>query len=450
MPTFSSIDLHPDLRQRLVTENKHQQHHTQLIKTPQALLNRNPKTLHLLAEDGTSSRPIAPEQVRKLRVDVATALCDQTKTARYVRRVQRALSQRTIALDTCTTTSQQGETSRPAKRSRRSFTSDASRSRIPGALSALELLQYESMFRAPKNDMHNSQQQRQRKDWTVVSTGCQRLDDVLASPSHCLSGRSSDDAVSSLGGIPFGSVTQFSGPPASGKTQLALHIAATGLRNGSLHQVWYIGSGGTCTPMVLRLSQLCHSSAEILQRVVFGAASSDYDVLKHLAALESHLEQQARADEMEWKPIMLVLDSCSGCLAAATAAAPIRGSKRDRASNSLLYAVAATIRRMTRYHRLATVLINGTVSSRAFALDSRSTFAAPVAVPHRRSGTKPALGHRWNNSVADIGVWLEPSHRGPAIFHATLERHAFKECKGDHCELATMVIASDGVHDLQS
>jgi archaellum biogenesis ATPase FlaH len=450
MPTFSSIDLHPDLRRRLVTQNKHQQQHTQLIKTPQALLSRNPKTLHLLAEDGTSSRPIAPEQVRKLRVDVATALCDQTKTARYVRRVQHALSQRTIALDTTTTTTpaHQGETSRAAKRSRRSLASHESRSCIPGALSALQLLQYESMFHAPKNDMHDSQQQRQRKDWTVVSTGCQRLDAMLASPSHGLSFRSTDDAVSSLGGIPFGSVTQFSGPPASGKTQLALHIAVTGLSNGSLHKVWYICSGGTCTPMVLRLSQLCHSSAEILQRVVFGAASSDYDVLKHLAALESHLEQEARVGEMEWKPIMLILDSCSGCLAAASGAT--RGSRKASASNSLLYAVGATIRRLTSYNRLATVLFNGSVSSRGFALDSRSTVVAPLAVPHRRSCTKPALGHRWNSSVADICVWLEPSHRGPAIFDATLERHAFKECKGHDCNSASMVIASDGVHDLQS
>jgi hypothetical protein len=146
---------------------------------------------------------------------------------------------------------------------------------------------------------------------------------------------------------------------------------------------------------------------------------------------------------------MLILDSCSGCLAATAAAATTRGGRRGSASNTLLYAVAASIRRLTSYHRLATVLLNGTVSSRGFALNSRSTVAAPLAAPHRRSSTKPALGQRWNNSVADICVWLEPSHRGPAIFNATLERHAFKECKGDDGESVTMVITAEGVYDLR-
>jgi hypothetical protein len=243
-------------------------------------------------------------------------------------------------------------------------------------------------------------------------------------------------------------VTQFSGPPASGKTQLALHLAATAAAPfaSSLHQTWFICSS---TPQVARLYELCrckNDSAAIMQRTVFCTATNDYQVLQRLAELELHLLEQLHNDDDDgaWKPVLLVLDSCSGCLAAAAAATS--GDKNN--DDTLLMTVATTIQRLTRHYRLATVLINGTVANNHDAVVVvASTTTAPSRQRQLRRPTKAALGHRWNHTAADICVWLEPN-TGATVgtVRATLERHAAKRCVvGDEC--ATFSITAHGIQD---
>ena len=96
------------------------------------------------------------------------------------------------------------------------------------------------------------------------------------------------------GGIPFGYLTQFSGPPASGKTQLALHLAAAAQTNTPTPQqhhtrrCWYITSS-VVQPLAQRLAELCQNNYAVLEGTVFCTATDEYQVLAHLAALESEL-----------------------------------------------------------------------------------------------------------------------------------------------------------------
>jgi hypothetical protein len=398
MPTFSSIGIHPELGKRLVTESRNSEEH-QLVTTPQALLSRNPGQLRLLNEDGCTSRPLAVQQVLKLRYEVATALIAQTKTGARLQRIRPDQDEED--------TEHPGTLHSPAKKQRLT---------IPGTVSVLELLRYdESSMNTPTShgEMH----------MPVLRTGCRKLDEIVALPVQYCKVSTRMDILSSspaATGIPFGYVTQFAGPPATGKTQLALQLAATAT---DLHQTWYICSS---TPPVQRLWELCHHNYAIMQRTVFCHATDDYQVLKRLAELESHLleHQQTNEDQYaRWKPVLLVLDSCSGCLAAA-------GDNND---DSLLMTVAVTIRRLTRHYSLTTILINGTVSNR----DATATQKRPI---------KAALGHRWNNTVADIALWFEATTAGNGTVRATLERHASKRCTKD--DSATFGITALGMKDV--
>ena len=82
MPTFQSIGVHPELQTRLVTESGDGER--QLVLTPQALLSRNPTALRLLGEDGTTSRPISLPRVQNLRLEVATALIEQSISGKHI------------------------------------------------------------------------------------------------------------------------------------------------------------------------------------------------------------------------------------------------------------------------------------------------------------------------------------------------------------------------------
>jgi hypothetical protein len=388
MPTFQSIGIHPDLRTRLVTVPKvtgATAAKPQLVETPQALLSRTPAALRILDKDYDDAgdqnyvtRPIPLQQVRKLRQEVASALIAHSRNGKRLKRIRDSVSSQRSSLS--------GE--------------DTQQWTIPGTLSALELCRYEASSKRPGRQL------------SALQTGCSSLDQLVALPAeHCSVSTKLEGSSSSAlpAGIPLGYVTQIAGPPASGKTQLALQLAAT-----NSVRMWYLCSHGSLRCAAERLAQLsCGTQQPVLDRTVMTTVTDEYQVLARLAQFEDFLLQRQQDDDPRTgsddpSSILLVLDSCSGCLASADS------------DDAVLLRVAATIKRLTRQYGVAAVLINGSVSNRNRKEDS-------VFRPN-----KPALGRQWWKASADIHLWFEAapsaSTTGSPPIRATLERHPAKCC----------------------
>jgi RecA/RadA recombinase len=443
MPTFQSIGIHPELRTRLVTESKNGD--VQVVRTPQALLSRNPTALRLLHNhngDGNSceTRPIALRQVQKLRMDVATEMIAQSRTGRRLQDIARMATTHRQQRERATTTTISRRRNRTRNRQR------SKQFAIPGTIPALTLLEFEAATTKSYEREHHRQQH------YALPTRCRKLDYALALPNehqnastsmdmssktHAGSDSiSSSNTDSSYAGIPFGYVTQFSGCPGSGKTQLALHLAATASSGNVAATVWYLhSSSASVTPQVERLSELCVGGKySALHRIRFVHVPDAYRVLSALAVVEDSLLQQqqqggcdgevtgtsttAAATTELWKPVLLVLDSCSGCLSA----------------DGLQEAVGSTIKRLTRHYRLATVLLNGTVAN------------------YNGGGAKPALGQRWN-AIPDVSVWLEPAYAAPnnaavPVMQATVIQHSAKPCTKSNVPVGKFRITKHGILDV--
>ena len=177
-----------------------------------------------------------------------------------------------------------------------------------GTVSALDLLQHE--LQSPDRQSF------------VISTGCRRLDDLIALPAEYCSVSTRMDIFSapSSSGMAFGYITEISGPPGSAKTQLALQLATS----AGLHQTWYLHSGQA---NAARLRDISNQNYNVMQRTIFANVADEYQVLKRLAELEAFLKERSQEAQEEdragrsfsttsnkWKPVMLVVDSCSGCL----------------------------------------------------------------------------------------------------------------------------------------
>ena len=422
MPTFQSIGLHPELRNRIVTESRgstaafsstEAPPQRQLVLTPQALLARNPNTLRLLDTTATgttihdscgsnvahnngdsnndtvvSSRPISLAQVQKLRLEVSSALIAQSNNGKRIKQIQKTLRTNAEA------TSVRSEPS--------IYTSS-----IPGTLSALDWLRYETSAWP--------------QDPPVLSTGCRALDQALAVPAEYQNVSTSMmlETATVAVGIPFGYVTQFSGSTGSGKTQLALHLAARS--PPALYRTWYLGSN--CgTLMASRLAELCQNNYSVLERTIFCSTTNEFELLQHLTQLEAELIQVTAIQPQSQLPFLLILDSCSACLSSS--------------EPELMGRVSTTLRRLTRHYSkiLAVVLLNGTVANRG---------EQPGTMSMSNKTVKPALGRLWAKA-ADIHVWLEhsqqqepkkqpivPSNGGctthsPTTIRAVVERHVAK------------------------
>ena len=292
-------------------------------------------------------------------------------------------------------------------------------------------------------------------------------------------------------GVPFGMVTEFSGPPSSGKTQLALSIAAHAVIESGL-RVHYI-SGGCCgrkalsrrlyamfselarhpsssatdDSAVLRGRDGVHSIVtKAMERVDVAYITDAYSLLATLARIDHEEEVSRRrvvdADEdaegSEDNGTLLVIDSVSGCL----------GHHLSSDSGAaLLSQVALTLRQMARTHdgrlltngavtgacqprRFAVVLTNGSVAKRSSDGELNSS-SSSKSLLGGHSLNKPAMGRYWHAS--DVGIWLEEDDSSsrenrPIDFHdnsrvvglslvdkkavcATLQNHYGKSCKGN-------------------
>ncbi|KAL7551683.1 hypothetical protein ACHAWF_014867 [Thalassiosira exigua] len=305
------------------------------------------------------------------------------------------------------------------------------------------------------------------------------------------------------GGVPFGMVTEFAGPPSSGKTQLALSVAAhAALENGM--EVRYISGGNSRKALSRRLYAMCLELARrassdrdptsetkslalrALERVTVASVPDAHSLLALLARIDDEETSCRRrvedAVEGESDGTLLIVDSASGCLG--------HHLSVEKSGPALLNQVALTLRRMARTHdghvwcgkgspspgrrralrarRFAVVVTNGSVSKRPLDIETQRTAAG------RGSQHKPAMGRYWQ--VSDVGLWFEEelsqneggvdrkdffgnekvsglSIAETKAITATLQNHygksskrkAGQDAKGIH--LAKFRIRSMGVHD---
>lgn len=359
MPTLRSIGVHPDLRKRLVvatsTAGGEGEDSVLIpIATPHALLSRHPGALRLADGALESSKAIATPQAESLRHDVAEAMLTQSKTGRHWKRIANAQS---------TTMSDDTSTQR-----------DDKETRFP---TILDLVKYQECFISKRIELR---------------TGCESLDRAIALPLE-FSAFSSKNPLSptvttSHGqlGVPFGYITQFTGPPASGKSQMMRRLGLTCAKQGGM--AWLIHSGP-----VPHLS----GDSEVLENIYIVPAMDGFELLARLAELEGLLQQ-----EEVYEPALMIVDSCSVCL----------GAVEDE---SMYATVSSVVKRLTRVYDLATVITNGTVADR------------------QSGGRKAALGQFWNG-VADINVWLEAHPNPTRGFKAVVQHHFAREVSNAaHC-----------------
>jgi len=250
-------------------------------------------------------------------------------------------------------------------------------------------------------------------------------------------------------GVPFGMVTEFSGPPSSGKTQIALSIAAHAVMMNGLN-VHYI-SGGNCRRAIARrlytmFVELARSSSSSAGHASLSTRLSDEEVrsraLKKLDSVQiasvpdaySLLAILARIDDDEIahqtdgeiskksdisNGTLLIIDSVSNCLghhlasdAGAALASQVATTLRYLArthdghlnNNSSLDAPIHTrkdSKMMCQLRRFAVVVTNGSVAKRSFDNDHPHRFSASKQQPQNQ----PAMGQYWH--VSDVGLWLE-------------------------------------------
>ena len=338
------------------------------IETPQALLSRDPSSL-------AQTLRVPLVQVDKVRAAVADAIVAKAPHGKRALHV------------TATVTNE--ESHRPL---------------VVGAVTALEICRYQEYLHggAPAG----------------ISTASRRCDELLALPREFKS--------SSNGGLPFGYVTQVSGPPASGKTQLALKLAAQHAANSG--KVYFLASGfghGTLLPLVRRLQHFCNESnfQKVVQNVTFTTVCSGYEAL---AALEQVGDR---------KRVLVIFDSASGCLSG-----DLYASGDGDVGLMLAQKVAYTLRRVARHNGAAVLVTQGTVSGDGSGV------------------VKAAMGQAWY--VADIALWFQIVQQDSRIegldgtvrtgkrIRATLEHHSAKASQSNVVRTAELLITSSGIEDI--
>jgi len=266
---------------------------------------------------------------------------------------------------------------------------------------------------------------------------------------------------SSHGGVPFGMVTELSGPPSSGKTQLALSIAAHAVVDNQMN-VHYISGVNSTKALSRRLFsiflELARSSVVVkyqqsnggvsvgsmtyemeeeaksialkaLDRVHVASVPDAYSLLAMLTWIDneekSHRMKDGSSNSKRRKKedggTLLVVDSISGCLG---------HHLSSEGGAALANQVALTLRQLARSHdghivgdssgvdplsgilsarRFAVVVTNGSVPK--YSLDKEQSVGSLSSVKvtptsiYNQTQNKPAMGRYWH--VSDVGIWLE-------------------------------------------
>lgn len=292
MPTFNNEDVpvHPEILRRLSD-----------VRTPQALLSRDPRQLR---DDLGQHVPL--REVRELRASVAEALARGAhgRDAETIRRRART----------------EEELNDPR----------SSSSWLPGSVSALEL------SRAEEDD---------------PVRGCPRtrvaaLDELLG------------------GGAAFGVVTELVGPSASGKTRTATTIALDALRRTGARVHWLVagGGGGTATAIAVAARRiLSHrrtkddDAVALLRRLELHRVSNGCAALAVLAGIDAaRTNRNVDRDDRR----LIVLDGAGGCLSPW-----LDGDADGGVGAALASGLAAELRRTARTRDDAVLVINGVVAT---------------------------------------------------------------------------------------
>lgn len=205
-----------------------------------------------------------------------------------------------------------------------------------------------------------------------ISTGCDALDELLG------------------GGLPRGTVTQVYGPPAAGKTNLALSAAVETARAGDM--VSYIDTEGLS---VERFEQLVRARAddieELSSRIIISEALDFEEQEEAVRDTETHTERVS----------LVVLDSATGFY---------RLERTNRDEGEALRQVGRQLTHLlslARKHDLAVCITNQVFSD-----------------PESESGRVRALGGHTLSHLTGVIVRFERFRAGNR--RATLEKHGSK------------------------
>lgn len=334
------------------------------IETPQALLSRDAASL-------AESLNVPIHIIDSVRSAVADALISSTKDGKRSLRVSVIVNE------------EEAEVSKPL---------------LAGSLSALEYLLY---------------QQQTCKGQSILS-GSKWLDRLLGI----------DDNTP---GLAFGNVTQLTGPPSSGKTQVALAFAAHHAERGG--KVVYLASDfghGTILPLARRLSH--YASKENYQRILtnvhFSPIRNGYQAMASLLQLE---DDDFLANDFSCLGSLLILDSASGILTG-----DLYAGGDGNAGKIIARQLALQLKKMVRNYNLSALVTNGTVSG--------------------SNGNKPAMGQVWQ--VADIALWLEvldgfDETASTKTVRARIDKHPFRAWhRKEPSQLVEFGITTSGIVDV--
>ncbi|KAJ3188273.1 DNA repair protein rad51d [Gaertneriomyces sp. JEL0708] len=214
---------------------------------------------------------------------------------------------------------------------------------------------------------------RERNAAFFLPTGCGGLDEILD------------------GGLSLGEIMEFAGPPASGKTQVALFTAITTVADDPRATVLYIDSGGAFTSG--RVQRILRGSDKFVNATRTSSEGDWLSRIHHLPCydtftladiLESvHERLKVGTDEFTSRLRLIIIDSVGGLLSA------IVGSGQPHAYVAMM-AVSQVLKEIALTKPIATLLINYAVSS-----DFRDTSGQPLSNASFNR-TKPALGASWS------------------------------------------------------
>jgi AAA domain len=340
-----------------------------------------------------------------------------------------------------------------------------------GTLTSLELLKYESMFRGQHQVASHP------PGVGSLPTGCRQLDHLLSLPAEyggivAAVSRSLHEGVGlheqqhqqgtgrcGGGGVPLGYVTQLYGPPASGKTQVALHVAAhrfrasraatatansnsdhpatssvDASRRPSRFPCWLLVPPASQVSCAERIAAMSGNDRDAMSQTYFHPVSDIYQVLSALVSVEESLHSVAAPESLDASkegagtlclapPALIVLDSASTCCCC-----PDPNSDESQRLTSQL---AKTLKRIARQHLAAVLVTNGSIRATTPTSGPQSVGSAPPET--KRTRMLPALGRIWERAV-DIQVKVEeeearvspPPNASPQVRTATLTRHPAK------------------------
>ncbi|WP_433625311.1 DNA repair and recombination protein RadB [Halomicrococcus sp. NG-SE-24] len=228
-------------------------------------------------------------------------------------------------------------------------------------------------------------------DAEKISTGCPPLDDLLG------------------GGLERGTVTQVYGPPAAGKTNVALGAAVETAREGGT--VVYVDTEGLS---VERFEQVADARTDdtddVASRIVIKEA---YDFDEQAEAVRDVSEFAERAD-------LVVLDSATGFYRLERAGDDAGGESLRKVADQVTHLLS-----LARKHDIAILLTN-------------QVYTDPDS-----DGTRPLGGHtleHWTGIVLRVDRFRGGNRR------ATLEKHRSKPA-GDRAQFRITDAGIEGVED---